>query len=112
MRTWTVAVSSSVAPEAAPLNVLEAMSIGLPMVASVLGGTPEVLGDAGLLVPPDDPQAMAAALRRLLSEDDLYRRCADAGPLAIAGGLRLEDARDDFFEALSDVLRGSRERVS
>lgn len=102
MRSWTVAVSSSVAPEAAPLNVLEAMSMGLPMVATDHGGTPEVLGDAGLLVPPSDPAAMAAALRRMLTEPVLYRRCAAAGPVAIAGGLRLQDAADGFLDAVRE----------
>ena len=101
MRTWTVAVSSSVGPEAAPLNVLEAMSIGLPMVATGHGGTPEVLGGAGLLVPPGDPAAMAAALRRLLTEPDLYARCAATGPVDVVDGLRLEDAADGFLRALS-----------
>lgn len=100
MRSWTVAVSSSVAPEAAPLNVLEAMSIGLPMVATDHGGTPEVLGDAGLLVSPSDAAAMAAALRRLLSDPALYRRCAAAGPAAVAAGLRVDVAADSFLAAL------------
>ena len=103
MRTWTVAVSSSVGPEAAPLNVLEAMSIGLPMVSTAHGGTPEVLGGAGLLVPPGDPAAMAAALRRLLTEPDLHARCAASGPADVAAGLRLEDATAAFLAALSDL---------
>jgi glycosyltransferase involved in cell wall biosynthesis len=103
MRTWTVAVSSSVGPEAAPLNVLEAMSLGLPMVATGHGGTVEVLGGAGLLVPPGDPAALAAALRRLLTEPDLHARCAAAGPTAVAAGLRLEDAVEDFLLALASL---------
>jgi glycosyltransferase involved in cell wall biosynthesis len=113
MRTWTVAVSASVGMEAAPLNVLEAMSIGLPMVATGHGGTPEVLGDAGLLVPPHDPGAMATALRRLLTDPGLYRRCAAAGPLRIeTTGLRLEDAAADFLGALSELARsGGRTRT-
>jgi glycosyltransferase involved in cell wall biosynthesis len=103
MRTWTVAVSSSIAPEAAPLNVLEAMSIGLPMVATALGGTPEVLGEAGLLVPPADPVALAQALEQLLGDDDLYRTCSSAGPMSISHGLRLEDACDAFLAALTET---------
>jgi glycosyltransferase involved in cell wall biosynthesis len=105
MRTWTVAVSASTDPEAAPLNVLEAMSLGLPMVGTDHGGTPEVLGDAGLLVPPSDPGATAAALARLLDDDDLHRRCAAAGPRQVADGLRLADACAAFVDALLALAR-------
>lgn len=105
MRGWTVAVNASVQPEAAPLAVLEAMSLGLPMVASDHGGTPEVLGEAGLLVPPGDPAALAAALHRLLGDPRLYRRCARAGPAAIASGLRLQDAAESFLTELLAVHR-------
>jgi glycosyltransferase involved in cell wall biosynthesis len=109
MRGWTVAVSASVQPEAAPLAVLEAMSLGLPLVGTDHGGTPEVLGDAGLLVPPGDPAALAAALRRLIADPRLHRRCAAAGPAAIAAGLRLQDAAGAFLAELELLRRPVRE---
>lgn len=49
------------------LTTLEGMACGLPVVATNTGGTPEVVGDAAALVPPDDPDAMAGALRSLLT---------------------------------------------
>jgi len=54
--------------EALPLVVLEAMFAGLPVVASDVGSVSEavVAGETGLLVPPDDPAALAAALRNVL----------------------------------------------
>jgi L-malate glycosyltransferase len=54
--------------EALPLAVLEAMFAARPIVASSVGGIPEVVreGVDGLLVPPEDPAALAAALRRAL----------------------------------------------
>jgi glycosyltransferase involved in cell wall biosynthesis len=50
--------------------VLEAMSVGVPAVASAVGGVPEVAGDAAVLVPPGDVDALAAGIRRALDERD------------------------------------------
>jgi glycosyltransferase involved in cell wall biosynthesis len=53
------------------LALIEAMLAGLPCVASRVGGIPEVLGDCGLLVPPDDPDALADALAVLADDPGL-----------------------------------------
>jgi glycosyltransferase involved in cell wall biosynthesis len=90
MRTWTVAVSSSVDPEALPLAVLEAMSIGLPLVGTDHGGTAEVLGDAGVLVAPSNPAAIAAGIGQLLDDGELWARCHRAGPEQVAENFRLD----------------------
>jgi glycosyltransferase involved in cell wall biosynthesis len=60
---------------------LEASASGKPVVATNVGGIPEVVRDGatGLLVPPHDPPALAAALRRLAAEPDLRRRMGEAG---------------------------------
>jgi len=52
--------------------VTEALARGLPVIATDVGGVPEALGDpgAGVLVPPDDAPALAAALRRWLTDSD------------------------------------------
>lgn len=55
--------------EALPMAVLEGMAAGLPIVASRVGAIPEAVGeDAGLLVPPHDPEALAQALVAVLGE--------------------------------------------
>jgi glycosyltransferase involved in cell wall biosynthesis len=51
------------------LAAAEAMSWGKPVIASKVGGLPEVVGDAGILVPPRDSAALAAALNALVSDD-------------------------------------------
>jgi phosphatidylinositol alpha-mannosyltransferase len=61
--------------------LVEAMAAGLPVVASDIPGYREVVrkGVDGLLVPPSDPVALAAAVREVLDDDALARRLADAG---------------------------------
>lgn len=61
------------------IPALEAMAMGVPVIAANRGALPEVLGDAGVLVNPDDPAAIANAMRRLLRDPALRRRMADAG---------------------------------
>lgn len=66
--------------EGLPTVVAEALACGLPVVATDVGGTHEVVihGRTGLLVPPDDPQALAEALGRLLGDEGLRRRMSEA----------------------------------
>jgi colanic acid/amylovoran biosynthesis glycosyltransferase len=66
--------------EGCPNVVLEAMAHGLPVVATAVGGIPELVtdGDSGLLVPPGDPDALAAALARLLRDRTLRLAMGEA----------------------------------
>ncbi|MFO0848065.1 MAG: glycosyltransferase family 1 protein [Gemmataceae bacterium] len=63
--------------------LLEAMAARVPVVSTAAGSLPEVVGDAGLLVPPDDPPAMADAVRRVLNSPAL------AADLVARGAVRL-----------------------
>jgi glycosyltransferase involved in cell wall biosynthesis len=58
--------------------VTEALARGIPVVAGDVGGVSEALGDGGLLVPPGDPAALGAALRRWLTEPALRERLRGA----------------------------------
>lgn len=81
--------------EGLPLSVLEAMSQGLPTIATRVGGIPELIHDGqhGLLVPPNDREALAQALARLASSPDRRQ---------ILGAAAFERARDEFsFDAMT-----------
>jgi glycosyltransferase involved in cell wall biosynthesis len=86
--------------EGIPNVALEAMALGRPLVATAVGGTPEVVPDGvgGLLVPPNDPVALAGAMRRLMHEPALAA--------SLAAGARAHAARE-----LSVATRCSRLRA-
>jgi len=61
------------------LTAVEAMACGAPVIAANAGSLPEVVGDAGLLVPPRDEEALASAIRELLLRPDLAEALAERG---------------------------------
>jgi glycosyltransferase involved in cell wall biosynthesis len=71
----------SVWEDALPLAVMQPMGLGRAVVASRVGGIPEMIvhGESGLMVPPDDVEALADALEQLLRDPALARRLGDAG---------------------------------
>jgi glycosyltransferase involved in cell wall biosynthesis len=66
--------------EGQPLFVQETLAAGVPLIATAVGGTPELVGDAALLVPPRDADAIAAALDRLLDDRELLADYGRRGP--------------------------------
>lgn len=70
-----------------PHTVVEALAVGCPVIATAVGGVPEVVrdGENGLLVPPNDVAALAAAIRRFFESDELRRRLAAAAAASVAG---------------------------
>jgi glycosyltransferase involved in cell wall biosynthesis len=70
-----------------PHTVLEALAVGSPVIATAVGGVPEVVrdGENGLLVPARDPQALAEAIRRFFTDEALRARLAAAAPGSVAG---------------------------
>jgi glycosyltransferase involved in cell wall biosynthesis len=66
------------------LVAAEAMLAGVPVVASDAGSHPEIVGDAGLLVPAADTDALAAALQSVLADDELADELRRRGPVRAA----------------------------
>jgi glycosyltransferase involved in cell wall biosynthesis len=72
--------------EGLPLAVLEALSLGVPTVATAVDGVCDVVpADAAVLVPPNDPPAVAAAVRRVLGDSGVAEQLSRRGRLASGG---------------------------
>lgn len=84
MQAWRralIGLAPSVGPEAFGIVVIEAMASGRPVIASRIGGIPEIVvdGETGILFPAGDSAALASALRRLLADRGLIERMGQAG---------------------------------
>jgi glycosyltransferase involved in cell wall biosynthesis len=85
--------------------IVEAMASGIPVIGSTCGAIPEVIGDAGLVFPEGDADALAAALQRLLSDSELRARLALAGRKRVEQHYSWERVADQTYELFRQVLR-------
>ena len=91
------------------LTALEAMAAGVPVIASNRGSLPEVVGDAGLLIDPDNPESLTEAMARLVADPTLRATCARRG-LDRARQFNWTQTARDVRRAYEDALLGRRER--
>lgn len=78
LRSADVFVVPSQWPDPCPLTVGEGLASGVPVIASDIGGIPEILGDSGRLVRPGDPADLAAAIAELADDPALRGRLGEA----------------------------------
>jgi glycosyltransferase involved in cell wall biosynthesis len=91
----------------------EAMACGLPVVANAAGALPEVVGtdgSAGRLVPPRDPQALAAALRELLAEPARLEVMGRAARARVLSTFRWDEAAARLAGVLEEAVRAAHRR--
>lgn len=93
--------------EARSLAVQEALRAGLPVVATAAGGTEELVGEAGLLVPAGDPAALAAALQQLVDQPDERARRAALGRAVAAALPGLPESLDQLSAIYAEVRRSA-----
>lgn len=93
--------------EGAPTVILEAMLMGLAVIATDVGAVREVVEDSvtGYVVPPEDPQAIAKAALRLLRDDDLRARMGRAGRKRAVERFSVERCVDVHLQAYACALR-------
>jgi glycosyltransferase involved in cell wall biosynthesis len=111
LRTLDIVVSSSHV-EPFGRSVLEAMACQVPVVATRVGGVPEVVEDerTGLLVPPRDPYALAAAVTRLAEDPELRRTLGQRGRARAIQQFSVEAHVDNIITLYANATRSGRSR--
>ena len=102
----TVVMLSSIS-EGFPFTLIEAMSCGRATVSTDVGGVREAVGDTGLVVPPRDPAAMAAAALELLDAPDRRRAMGEAARLRVIEQFTLRQTIDTFRGIYHELAAGT-----
>jgi glycosyltransferase involved in cell wall biosynthesis len=107
---WYARASVFVMPsyyETFGISVIEAMAFGLPVVATNVGGLPEVVQDGvtGILVPPKDPDALGDAIVRLLRDPELRRRLGNAGRERVLSEFRTDRIVEQTLKVYESACR-------
>jgi glycosyltransferase involved in cell wall biosynthesis len=107
MRNAAVGVVPSVNPEAFGLVAAEFMACGIPVVATNVGGLPEVVkdGETGVLVPPGDPEALAEKIMWLLKNPSTRRKMGAAGRRRVEALFSGDLISKKYLKLYSNILR-------
>jgi glycosyltransferase involved in cell wall biosynthesis len=99
-------VNSSIS-EGISLTILEAMAAAVPVLATAVGGTPEIVidGETGRLVPPRRPDVMASAMLALAFDDERRRIFAAAGRSRVETSFSLDRMVADYARAYEELER-------
>lgn len=91
-----------------PFSLLEAMSLGLPVVTTPVGAIPEIVkdGENGFLVKPGDVHALASSVNRLLSDEPMRRAMSAANRARIKADFMPDDSMKQMDKVYHQVLRG------
>jgi glycosyltransferase involved in cell wall biosynthesis len=82
----------------------EAMACGTPVISTTGGALPEVVGNAGILVPPGDAGALALAIRQLLNDREAQQRMSEAGRERVKAKFSWERAAAETLRVYEEVL--------
>jgi glycosyltransferase involved in cell wall biosynthesis len=107
---WDIFVLPSL-EEGFPIAALEAMATGLPVVASAVGGVPELVvdGETGWLVPPGDVARLAARLQPLLRDPEQRRSMGAAAAARVRDHFSLAQMTENFSNLYDELLKRNSE---
>jgi glycosyltransferase involved in cell wall biosynthesis len=88
--------------------IVEAMASGVPVIGSTCGAIPEVIGDAGLVVPEGDGASLATAILRLLEDDELRLRFSSLGRTRVEQQYSWDTVATKTYELYQHVLHRTR----
>ncbi|MCH9672005.1 MAG: TIGR03088 family PEP-CTERM/XrtA system glycosyltransferase [Gammaproteobacteria bacterium] len=89
-------------------TILEAMASGLPVVATSVGGNPELIDErSGALVAPEDPEGLAAALKRYVESSDMRQDQGRAGRAIVEERFSMQSMVDGYMRVYDEVLSTS-----
>lgn len=99
--------------EGLPIAMLEAMAHGVPCIVTPVGGIPDVVtnGHDALLVPPDDPTSLAAALTTILADESQAREMGDAGRQMVQSRCSTQIIAERLADCFDQVLADNRSDV-
>jgi len=94
--------------EGVPLSILEAMAASKPVIATSVGGVPELVenGVSGILVPPGNPEALAKAILHLANDPDLRQRMGKAGQKIAIERFDISRTAREYEALYLELLRG------
>lgn len=103
--------------EGQPMSVLEAMTIGIPIVGTDVGGMRQLVEDplpgagggldpCGIIIEPHDRRAMAAGVLRLMSDAGFYQRCSRTARRRVIDCFQLHTAMDGYRRMYRETLEG------
>lgn len=100
--------------EGVPRSIVEAMALGKPVIATRVGGIPELLedGELGMLVPPDDSAALATAMIALASDRDYRKRLSAKGIEAARGKYSFQSHLAQLEQHLDDLTARKQKRTA
>ncbi len=84
------------------------MACGVPLISTSGGALPEVVGDAGLIVPPADAGALARAIERLMDSPDDRKKYAQAGLARVNSVFSWKKAAQEVADVYREAINGYR----
>ncbi len=105
---WSIFASSSI-QEGQPIALLEAMALGLPCVATAVGGVPDTLEDGleGLIAQPGDPRGIARALARLIDDHQLRETLGSAAHRKVVNEFSIEVLAEKCQSIYQEALKSN-----